>query len=126
MICFFFSSRRRHTRLQGDWSSDVCSSDLEEAPIRFAQSQVLSKHSSQLESDLELHSGKLGPLRLRLIAATEEHVGAPFQQSKDSCRQDEQPLNRATKEDPDLGLLDRQRNREAASDHYHQAGQAVE
>src|SRR5256885_1136422 len=32
MVClyifFFFSSRRRHTRLQGDWSSDVCSSDL--------------------------------------------------------------------------------------------------
>src|SRR5256885_11443711 len=25
---FVFSSRRRHTRLQGDWSSDVCSSDL--------------------------------------------------------------------------------------------------
>src|SRR5256885_7481191 len=25
---FFFSSRRRHTRLQGDWSSDVCYSDL--------------------------------------------------------------------------------------------------
>src|ERR1039457_7343155 len=31
VVCFclfFFSSRRRHTRLQGDWSSDVCSSDL--------------------------------------------------------------------------------------------------
>src|SRR2546426_9964150 len=28
---FFFSSRRRHTRLQGDWSSDVCSSDLAQA-----------------------------------------------------------------------------------------------
>src|SRR5205807_4263408 len=26
---FFFSSRRRHTRLQGDWSSDVCSSGLD-------------------------------------------------------------------------------------------------
>ena len=25
---FFFSSRRRHTRLVRDWSSDVCSSDL--------------------------------------------------------------------------------------------------
>src|SRR5437764_11812231 len=25
---FFFSSRRRHTRYIGDWSSDVCSSDL--------------------------------------------------------------------------------------------------
>src|SRR5256885_12831293 len=27
-MLFVFSSRRRHTRLQGDWSSDVCSSDL--------------------------------------------------------------------------------------------------
>src|SRR5688500_19532209 len=27
-MLFFFASRRRHTRLQGDWSSDVCSSDL--------------------------------------------------------------------------------------------------
>src|SRR5438876_4955085 len=26
---FFFSSRRRHTRWTGDWSSDVCSSDLD-------------------------------------------------------------------------------------------------
>src|SRR5690242_21631671 len=26
---FFFSSRRRHTRLTCDWSSDVCSSDLD-------------------------------------------------------------------------------------------------
>src|SRR5256885_8523701 len=30
---FFFSSRRRHTRLQGDWSSDVCSSDLYAAAV---------------------------------------------------------------------------------------------
>src|SRR5438093_10209006 len=29
MFFFFFSSRRRHTRLVSDWSSDVCSSDLE-------------------------------------------------------------------------------------------------
>src|SRR5207237_5064285 len=27
-LCFFFSSRRRHTRFKCDWSSDVCSSDL--------------------------------------------------------------------------------------------------
>src|SRR5256885_8185212 len=31
---FFFSSRRRHTRLQGDWSSDVCSSDLIDVLVR--------------------------------------------------------------------------------------------
>src|SRR2546430_15149648 len=28
LLCFFFSSRRRHTRFDCDWSSDVCSSDL--------------------------------------------------------------------------------------------------
>src|SRR2546430_13532316 len=28
MVLFFFSSRRRHTRFDCDWSSDVCSSDL--------------------------------------------------------------------------------------------------
>src|SRR2546430_4352421 len=30
MRVFFFSSRRRHTRFDCDWSSDVCSSDLDE------------------------------------------------------------------------------------------------
>src|SRR4030066_1059586 len=29
MCLFFFSSRRRHTRFKCDWSSDVCSSDLQ-------------------------------------------------------------------------------------------------
>src|SRR5690349_16490309 len=29
LLLFFFSSRRRHTRSLRDWSSDVCSSDLE-------------------------------------------------------------------------------------------------
>src|SRR5205085_8864237 len=31
---FFFSSRRRHTRFDCDWSSDVCSSDLDADAIR--------------------------------------------------------------------------------------------
>src|SRR5699024_11893790 len=29
ILIFFFSSRRRHTRSKRDWSSDVCSSDLQ-------------------------------------------------------------------------------------------------
>src|SRR5207248_3383323 len=29
VVFFFFSSRRRHTRSYGDWSSDMCSSDLD-------------------------------------------------------------------------------------------------
>src|SRR5574341_2268137 len=32
---FFFSSRIRHTRLVGDWSSDVCSSDLRASTATF-------------------------------------------------------------------------------------------
>src|SRR5438477_7243588 len=32
---FFFSSRRRHTRLTCDWSSDVCSSDLSSRRSKF-------------------------------------------------------------------------------------------
>src|SRR5438876_4801786 len=37
MFCFFFSSRRRHTRWTGDWSSDVCSSDLARNPVPSAR-----------------------------------------------------------------------------------------
>src|SRR5437879_13898496 len=36
---FFFSSRRRHTRYIGDWSSDVCSSDLVEQLGRAVREQ---------------------------------------------------------------------------------------
>src|SRR2546430_13388612 len=37
-ICiFFFSSRRRHTRFDCDWSSDVCSSDLKVSAVRPRQ-----------------------------------------------------------------------------------------
>src|SRR5437762_7249107 len=39
---FFFSSRRRHTRYIGDWSSDVCSSDLRSVVVtRHTPSTIL-------------------------------------------------------------------------------------
>src|SRR3989475_10754783 len=41
---FFFSSRRRHTRFDCDWSSDVCSSDLE--------TQMLVDRAEQVVFDL--------------------------------------------------------------------------
>src|SRR5207248_4303415 len=44
-LVFFFSSRRRHTRSYGDWSSDVCSSDLPGVPAQRAvggEHQVVS------------------------------------------------------------------------------------
>src|ERR1022692_5043299 len=60
---FFFSSRRRHTRLQGDWSSDVCSSDLGYylspfglcalSRAKFARSRS-EEHTSELQSPCNL------------------------------------------------------------------------
>src|SRR2546430_17214902 len=48
-VLFFFSSRRRHTRFDCDWSSDVCSSDLptallvaRERPERLGLSRVMN------------------------------------------------------------------------------------
>src|SRR5256885_6766885 len=40
---FFFSSRRRHTRLQGDWSSDVCSSDLSDPKRKPARGNSVAR-----------------------------------------------------------------------------------
>src|SRR2546430_5447949 len=40
-VFFFFSSRRRHTRFDCDWSSDVCSSDLTLASL-YAMGMALS------------------------------------------------------------------------------------
>src|SRR2546421_1615844 len=39
-LSFFFSSRRRHTRSDRDWSSDVCSSDRSEEHTSELQSQA--------------------------------------------------------------------------------------
>src|SRR3712207_7227817 len=41
MMCFFFSSRRRHTRYWRDWNSDVCSSDLHLHGLIFSSWIVL-------------------------------------------------------------------------------------
>src|SRR5690242_20918784 len=50
---FFFSSRRRHTRLTCDWSSDVCSSDLSDlAPPRFVSRTLSGRTSHPLGSEL--------------------------------------------------------------------------
>src|SRR5688500_18581989 len=54
-IMFFFSSSRRHTRLQGDWSSDVCSSDL------YSES-VIKARIAELDKEIGSHDAKLKEL----------------------------------------------------------------
>src|SRR5690606_39706777 len=65
-LFFFFSSRRRHTRFSRDWSSDVCSSDLDRdgngadlvglLPGRAVMQKKLAALALQ---DVELPEGRL-------------------------------------------------------------------
>src|SRR6266566_7397364 len=54
---FFFSSRRRHTRLQGDWSSDVCSSDLEIGLDVPKWKEAVDSHSGQAAIQADMNAG---------------------------------------------------------------------
>src|SRR5690606_39619298 len=54
--CFFFSSRRRHTRFSRDWSSDVCSSDLTEETL-------LAVPGNPLDLDFVGHARRATALR---------------------------------------------------------------
>src|SRR5256885_12471771 len=64
-LAVFFSSRRRHTRLQGDWSSDVCSSDL------------AARRAGNLGRMAELQYGKIPELEKRLSSAAAAEDQAP-------------------------------------------------
>src|SRR5437764_14979335 len=67
-VFFFFSSRRRHTRYIGDWSSDVCSSDLtykkrntvlvQRAALRFLYVSTLKQKWFDDERSEERRVGK--------------------------------------------------------------------
>src|SRR2546430_12840296 len=77
-LFFFFSSRRRHTRFDCDWSSDVCSSDLDIfAPYRrqyeYAHIQLLA-HLSRLYLRVEQVDEALS-CALRLLRSEERRVG---------------------------------------------------
>src|SRR5690348_13704543 len=52
LVCvfFFFSSRRRHTRWTGDWSSDVCSSDLGAEKLDFREVYAIDGETAYLLS----------------------------------------------------------------------------
>src|SRR5215813_11489327 len=81
-LFFFFSSRRRHTRCGRDWSSDVCSSDLEEFQVARKDQDAFAFRSQQragkaqaagfFEAEIvpvEVPGGKAGPV----VVAKDEH-----------------------------------------------------
>src|SRR3712207_3439969 len=102
--CFFFSSRRRHTRYWRDWSSDVCSSDLGEAgatvyctgrstrAARRERGTATSPFSLQhrpetIEETAEMVQAQGGTgIAVRVDHTVEQEVQALFDQVRDEQR----------------------------------------
>src|SRR5699024_9307172 len=77
---FFFSSRRRHTRSKRDWSSDVCSSDLDLLHLKL----ILLTDNFVLKK-LFWHSGNLFRMTkywLYLLHANDKWTGQNLQRHK--------------------------------------------
>src|SRR2546430_8743280 len=75
MDVFFFSSRRRHTRFDCDWSSDVCSSDLRSC----CQLSIPTNCRTQ-PSRLPYFANR------RIVPRSEEHTSELQSQSNLVCR----------------------------------------
>src|SRR5438034_10179809 len=65
VVCFFFSSRRRHTRSLCDWSSDVCSSDLVIGQTTFAEVAPWVFHQADGQETVVFRADPNGMLMLR-------------------------------------------------------------
>src|SRR5256885_10347975 len=79
---FFFSSRRRHTRLQGDWSSDVCSSDLGPKGAKKVLSTAMQLGVERVPFPVEIAEVKAGDTVGKrdgydICAFPTEHGGGP-------------------------------------------------
>src|SRR2546421_7712053 len=55
---FFFSSRRRHTRSDRDWSSDVCSSDLPESRVAQIEEACIADDYIEADGEEDVNPGQ--------------------------------------------------------------------
>src|SRR6266481_7337177 len=86
-VFFFFSSRRRHTRWNCDWCSDVCSSDLRLLDSKVRQSNVVARYGGDefviLMPETGVEQAQILSERLRLWIRTdtmlnEHHITGSF------------------------------------------------
>src|SRR5438067_8495070 len=83
-LCFFFSSRRRHTISKRDWSSDVCSSDLIAVHLlplirAWGKPSVVSFHGADVMVDLNKPAYRAATKQMldavRLVLVRSESLG---------------------------------------------------
>src|SRR5438045_8982360 len=87
-IIFFFSSRRRHTRCLSDWSSDVCSSDLELVQQTNATGEIsLVKNLGKVMFSDFLIPFEVTSLLLLAAMVGAVMLGKPEQIGRASCRE---------------------------------------
>src|SRR5256885_2656349 len=82
-VFFFFSSRRRHTRLQGDWSSDVCSSDLINRLGSEGLEFVTRPNPGRLQTDVE-HVRARRDEESAIVGVAERYVGGTHSRDRKS------------------------------------------
>src|SRR5205807_6098055 len=94
-----FSSRRRHTRLQGDWSSDVCSSDLtaflqqhvakivERTARRDTRFQLANRTGGKVPGIRKRSKPLLLAFRIQLLEGADRHekFAANFEIQRHAC-----------------------------------------
>src|SRR5574337_2110535 len=98
---FFFSSTRRHTRLSGDWSSDVCSSDLtitipgslevREGMVKLREGEVIFPQGFDFEPFCNVQL---------ILAAPQPSKSLPSNQPGEGGRQDARAQPPAVKHQP--------------------------
>src|SRR5687768_17912097 len=99
-VFFFFSSRRRHTRCSRDWSSDVCSSDLQHLDVVEPElARDLVEDAGLLRDRVQQRQAQVGARQLERQAgqprSEERRVGkecrsrwSPYHKKKESETKD--------------------------------------
>src|SRR5256886_5293443 len=84
---FFFSSRRRHTRFDCDWSSDVCSSDLGPwGELGHGPGQFSIPHSIAADSKGRLYVADRNNVRVQVFDQKGKYL-EEWQIGRASCRE---------------------------------------
>src|SRR2546430_6986223 len=87
-VFFFFSSRRRHTRFDCDWSSDVCSSDLLKRLLSNASLEAARDELIRRLSVLGLISGE------ELTVVFDAHHSKAMSNSEETVRSEERRVGK--------------------------------